>query len=217
MADIRVIIFDFDGVIVESVDIKTGAFAELFKNERAHVEAIVNYHKANGGISRMAKIRHIYTDILKKPLSESDFERLCQKYADLVQARVKTCPYVAGAFEFLEKYAGQFDCYVVSGTPHEEVQEIVKARNLGRFFKGVYGSPKLKALWVKEILQAASCLSHEAVFVGDALADYTAAHVNHMHFVARIAPGEDDIFKGLDVPVKIKDLTSLHSTIKDRI
>jgi len=40
-------------VLVESTDIKTKAFAELFKSEgKAVVKKIVNYHLMNEGVSR---------------------------------------------------------------------------------------------------------------------------------------------------------------------
>src|SRR3989304_1573816 len=55
---IRAIIFDFDGVIVESVDIKTKAFARLFEHEgKVVVEKVVDYHLKNGGVSRFDKFR----------------------------------------------------------------------------------------------------------------------------------------------------------------
>ncbi len=213
MTGIQLIIFDFDGVMIESVDVKTWAFAQLFKDEPAQVGAIVRYHKANGGISRMAKIRHIYADILRRPLPEELFERLCGRYAALVVERVKACPFVPGALEFLKAHAGQFDLYVVSGTPHEEIQAIVRDRGLTKFFKGVYGTPRSKGAWVKQILRTSGCGGPQALVVGDALADHEAAVANGTHFVARVSPGDEDIFTGRDITFKLPDLTGLAAVI----
>src|SRR5690606_22889470 len=41
------VIFDFDGVILESVKVKTDAFKELFSDYPEHLEAIVAYHENN--------------------------------------------------------------------------------------------------------------------------------------------------------------------------
>ena len=53
---IKVIIFDFDGVLVESVNIKTEAFAEIYRPYGKLIERkVVNHHLANGGVSRYEK------------------------------------------------------------------------------------------------------------------------------------------------------------------
>ena len=50
---IKIIFFDFDGVIVESVDIKTKAFAMLFEHEgRDIANRVIDYHLKNSGVSR---------------------------------------------------------------------------------------------------------------------------------------------------------------------
>ena len=65
LTSFRAIAFDFDGVLAESVDIKTRAYALLFKGEGDQsIRQIVDFHLKNGGISRFEKIRKIYNDIL---------------------------------------------------------------------------------------------------------------------------------------------------------
>ena len=74
---IKAIIFDFDGVIVESVDIKTKAFARLFEHEgKVVVEKVVDYHLRNGGVSRFDKFRYFFNEILRRPLSDQQFEEM---------------------------------------------------------------------------------------------------------------------------------------------
>ena len=54
---IKSIIFDFDGVIAESTNIKTDAFVSLYSKYSEEVQATVkNYHLKNSGISRYKKI-----------------------------------------------------------------------------------------------------------------------------------------------------------------
>jgi len=67
---IRAIAFDFDGVLVESVDVKNRAYARLFEKEGAElVRSILTYHLKNGGVSRFVKFQTIYREILERPLS----------------------------------------------------------------------------------------------------------------------------------------------------
>ena len=64
---IKNIIFDFDGVICESVDIKTDAFYEMYLPYGEEVALKVKeHHIANGGMSRYDKFRHYEKVFLDK-------------------------------------------------------------------------------------------------------------------------------------------------------
>lgn len=209
---IKVIFFDFDGVIVESVDIKTHAFAKLFEREGGDfVKRVVDYHLKNTGVSRYEKFRYIYQEILNRPLIENEFQILCDKFANLVVENVVKAPYVKGIIEFLENYASKYKCFVVSATPQKEIEEIIQRRNIQRFFKGIYGAPTKKSDAVKNILLSEEIESSKAVYIGDAMSDYTAAKNNNVRFVARINRNEA-VFTHIDC-LKITDLTNLTDVI----
>ena len=64
---IKTIIFDFDGVILDSNKAKGQAFVELFKNQNQNIKKkIYDFHINNIGKSREYKIKHIIKNILKK-------------------------------------------------------------------------------------------------------------------------------------------------------
>ena len=218
---IKAVIFDFDGVLVESVDIKTKAFAKLFESEGNDiVEKVVVYHVKNAGISRFEKFKYIYKEIINRPLTEEIFDDLCQRFSHLVVDEVVSAPYVKGAKEFLDGYANKYMCFVASATPQDEMEEIIKRRQMQRYFKGVYGSPKKKGEIVREILAAYtlehnempfnSALSPQSfVYVGDALSDYQAAKDNSIRFIARITGNE---FENIDC-MKMRDLVNLKNAL----
>ena len=85
----RAIVFDFDGVIIESFDIKTQAFRELFKDSDK-VDKIVEYHKQNGGVSRYKKFRYIYREILKQPLDDKTFNDLGERFSTMDDPKKST-------------------------------------------------------------------------------------------------------------------------------
>lgn len=184
---LRAIIFDFDGVIVESVDLKTQAFRELFKGYPDKVAEIERYHLDNGGLSRYEKFRHIYKCILKEDLTEKKFIELCQFFQRLVVDRVVEASFVPGAQELVAYCFNRFQMYVVSGTPQEEIREIVKRRNLGRFFLGVYGAPETKVNLINEILRKSNLNPKEVLFIGDSNNDYRAAQDTGILFFGRLA------------------------------
>lgn len=208
---IRAIIFDFDGVLVESVDIKTRAFAELFRAEGGSVvKKVIAYHLLNTGVSRFEKFVYIYKNILKRRLNRQVYRDLCDRFSRLAAEKVIEAPYVLGAREFLDSQSAVYDCFVVSATPQDEIREIVKKRKMEHYFKAVYGAPCAKAAAVAKILRERRLLPGEIVYVGDALGDYKAARANKIRFIARKTPG--DLFEGIDCP-KIDDLSDLKKTI----
>ncbi|WP_243669133.1 HAD family hydrolase [Methanoculleus chikugoensis] len=107
-----------------------------------------------------------------------------------------TVPYVEGAEELLRDCSQRIPLYIVSATPPEgEMQEIAQRRNLTKYFVRIYGSPKMKAECIREILLETSALPDEALFVGDAPPnDWDAARATGVRFVARIPPGDPNRF-----------------------
>jgi beta-phosphoglucomutase-like phosphatase (HAD superfamily) len=138
---IKAVILDFDGVILESCDIKTWAFGELFKEHPEYVDEIVEYHKKNGGVSRYKKFAYFYEELLKRPATDAEIEDLGERFSQLVFDEIKRCDPVPGAFEFLEDFSNRIMLFVASGTPDDELKAIVKGRGLDRYFQGVYGTP----------------------------------------------------------------------------
>ncbi len=67
---IKAIVFDFDGVILESAQIKTETFADVVKDyPKEQADAFVAYHITHMGISRHVKFQYFIEEILKQPYS----------------------------------------------------------------------------------------------------------------------------------------------------
>lgn len=183
---IKAVIFDFDGVILETADIKTKAFRILFQQDYPDkVGAIVNYHLQNMGISRFIKFRYIYENILHSSLSEEKNKILGEKFSEIVFQEVLIAPFVPGAMEFFKNNYSKYLMFIASGTPNGELQEIVKRRGIDNFFKQVYGAPKEKPEIIRSIITNYQIAPQEAVFIGDAQTDMDAASQTGLHFIAR--------------------------------
>ena len=214
--NLQAILFDFDGVIVEAVSIKTDAFRRLFEPWVDHCEAIVAYHLANGGISRYEKFRYFYREILREPFTEEDIAALGERFSQYVFDTMLACPMVAGVEEFLDSYAGHLPCYIVSGTPEAELRAIVEARGLNRSFRGVFGSPAEKAAIIDRILKAGAYPPDSVLFVGDSMTDWEAAQATGVPFVGRVTP-DTNPFEGLAVEASIEDLFGLARLVAHRL
>lgn len=186
----RGIIFDFDGVIVESSEIKTAAFRTLYRPFGQAVEAAaVAHHTANGGISRRKKIRYIHREHLGIVLESAELDRLCELFSALVEDAVVAAPLVAGADALLARLSGQMPLFVVSGTPHPELVRIVARRGLDDAFTAVHGSPPEKPPIIRELLARHRLAAEDVLFIGDALTDWRAAAETGVRFLGRVPPG----------------------------
>jgi phosphoglycolate phosphatase len=202
---IRAAVFDFDGVIAESTEIKTEAFRRLFGGDDRAAE----YHEANMGVSRYDKFRHITTEILGRPYTSEDERRLGERFSELVVDEVVRCPFVPGAPELLERLAAsELPLFVASATPEEEVRQIVALRGLRELFDGVYGTPASKGEILRRILSERGFDRSEVVMVGDARSDLTGAREAGVRFVGRVPDGAPDPFAEEHVPV-VSDLSEL--------
>lgn len=209
---VRTIIFDFDGVIIESFDIKTQAFRELFKAYPHHLDEIVEYHQQNGGVSRYKKFKYIYSNILKQPLDEPTYIELGEKFSKLVVEEVKKCPYVPGALEFIRQKSKKLELFIASGTPEDELRSIVAARGISEYFKGIYGSPATKSEIIQEILSKENIKKKDAIFIGDTITDYNEASKIGVQFIARINSLSNNPLLELAIP-KFYDFYELKTRI----
>lgn len=210
---IRAIIFDFDGVILESAVIKTEAFGEVVKDyPKDRAEAFVAYHMSHMGISRHVKFRYFIENILGEEYTDEKAAELADNFERIVYERVMECPFVPGAKEFLERNHEKYDMYIASGTPDEEMQRVVDGRGIRNFFKGVYGTPMKKEEIVNKVLSENGYDIAEAVFVGDAGTDMQAAEATGLTFIGRNTPENKEVFN--EIRFKVDDLREIEGILK---
>ena len=78
LAQYQTLVFDCDGVILNSNKIKTQAFykvAKVYGYEPA--QKLKDYHVQNGGISRYQKFEYLLTNILQKTLKKKSLMSFC--------------------------------------------------------------------------------------------------------------------------------------------
>lgn len=183
---LRAIVFDFDGVILESSDIKTEAFCELFSHLGPTMVAQVReHHLANLGISRFVKFDWIYQNILRQPLPETERLELGDRFSAIALRKVLACPFVPGAEEALAALVARYPLFVASGTPQDELDRVVDARGLRGRFREVWGSPREKANILADIAARHELRPDQILFIGDGTSDARAAAAAGTEFLAR--------------------------------
>jgi len=184
-------LFDFDGVIVDSVDVKTVAFARMFEQfGPAVVAKVIEHHRLHGGMNRMQKFLHYYKEFLHKSLNNIELDDLCRQFSFLVMNEVIIASEIPGAEAFLEKWHKIIPCFIVSATPLDELGKIVKRRGLAHYFKDIKGAPADKQSNLQDILNTYALQPESCLYFGDAYSDYDAARNCCVNFWG-ILPGED--------------------------
>jgi len=187
IAQYKAIFFDFDGVIKDSVEVKSDAFYELFLPfSKELADKVKKHHEDNGGMSRYEKL-FIYLGWADQSTEKKTIEEYASEFSQKVTQRVIDSPWVCGVLDYLKNNHEQI-FYLVSATPQKEIEMILKALHIDKHFDVIVGSPTAKDVAVSYILDQYRLGAADCVMIGDAISDYNAAKKNNISFVLRRTP-----------------------------
>ena len=175
-------IFDFDGVLVDSVNVKTETFAEMYRTFGDDVvKKVVDHHLLNGGMNRYEKFRHYHSDILGITTSNNEIEELSIQFSKLVVRKVIEAEEIEGVSEILKHCAKEkIVCAINSATPLKELKYVIYQRGWDLCFQHVFGSPLIKISNMINIIDAAGKNMEESIFIDVFVCLYSVvAHLGH--------------------------------------
>jgi HAD superfamily hydrolase (TIGR01549 family) len=183
LSQYQTLIFDCDGVILNSNKIKTQAFydvAKVYGHEPA--QTLKDYHILNGGISRYEKFEYLFTDILHKPIDAQELEQLLLNFSKEVKKALLTCEVAVHIQELREKTKNS-KWLIVSGGDQTELREVFFQRKLDGYFDGgIFGSPDDKDTILKNEKDKCNIIG-KSLFLGDSMYDYQAAKTAQIDFI----------------------------------
>ena len=171
----KIIVFDLDGTLVRSNELKFDAYFALFPDNEFYRNTIRDVLNKYFEKSRYFILGKILERLNDKRGIRRKVNELAHKYNKIVTFGAKTCPETNDAEKALQTFFHSYKLYLSSITPEDSLQEIVVYRNWDQYFQGVFGYPCLKEESLLEILEKEKVLPQEILVVGDGYSDLLSA------------------------------------------
>jgi phosphoglycolate phosphatase-like HAD superfamily hydrolase len=176
---------DFDGVVVESNDIKTQAFDRVFSRFPAYKERLMQFHFANISLARGEKFNYLL-ELMAEENNEKLKREVSIEFSEYTTDLILSAPLVKGIENFFNQFSGKVPLYLASVTPEEDLNLILKYRNLNCWFDGVYGCPPwIKSNAIRDVLLQKGINADQCLLIGDSEGDRAAALEVGVRFIAR--------------------------------
>jgi phosphoglycolate phosphatase-like HAD superfamily hydrolase len=175
----KVIVFDFDGTLIDSNQLKYDAFFKLFPSDDLHKKIVTEVLSEILEESRYVILREIIKR-LNTEMNEDELDNnvqvLAAKYNVIVVDDAKHCKEKPGAKEVLELFSKRYNLYLNSTTPETSLKDIVKHRKWENYFCDIFGYPNDKTLVLLDIIKTESINPDELLVVGDGKSDRDSAN-----------------------------------------
>lgn len=182
---IKQIIWDFDGVIIFSEQIREEGFREVLKDfDPASVGQMLVFHKANGGLSRYVKFRYLLEEVMGQNPDEILVQQLADNFSAIMRIKMVDPEKLnRDALQFIRNSQGTITHHIASGSDGDELRYLCKELEINNLFKSINGSPVAKKELVANILASSEFKKEQTCLIGDAMNDYDAAKANGITFV----------------------------------
>ena len=173
---VNTILFDCDGVILNSNQLKTQAYYNATFSSYGHELAclLTTYLAKNTGKPRDYFFDYFLRNIVPPDISGPGLEELVSAVTKEVYKGLMECEISPCLFE-LRKKTSDTKWFVVSGGGEKELRDVFRNRSLFDLFDGgIYGRPMTKDEILSSIIKKDQ-IKFPALFIGDSKYDYEVA------------------------------------------
>ncbi|MGB7816794.1 MAG: HAD family hydrolase [Methylotenera sp.] len=181
----KTMVFDCDGVVLNSNQTKIDAYFEVAKRlggTYAQAQAFVEHHVKLGSFPRNGKIEYYLKEIVKQPVTAETMQRYMGAFEEILDKTLMECE-VSSGLRALKAATPQAKWMLLSGGDQAELRKIFTRRNLAPLFEaGIFGGPDKK----EEVLareKSNGNIQFPALFLGDSKYDHQAAINAGLDFV----------------------------------
>ena len=193
----KIMVFDFDGVIIDSAEVKIDEYRNLFsqftKNETT-LNEIINIYRNSAGIPRQTTLKKVFKVVLDKTISNQEVEDLSLDFSKRIFQRLETIEPLKGVLEYLTIHR-EVNKYIISGAPNSDVSYLTKKLKLSKYFKSIKGGPLNKKNEMINIRKLTNVKAQEIVYFGDQKNDCIAAKSAGVGFIGINAGSNLDTMK----------------------
>ena len=185
--DKEIIVFDFDGVLVESNKIKFDAFFDIWN---VHVSKNSVQRSLLLGGDRREVINRIYKEENTLINSKYGPEFFVEAYSKLVHKQIVKIGVSNNIINFLMN--SNKALFINSATPENELIKLSNDLNISQYFSGIYGTPKSKKDNFNIIFENNNIKAKHIAFFGDMQSDKDVADDMNIEFY-KILSKESDL------------------------
>jgi len=218
---IKCVVFDFDGTLVDSNEIKRETFFKIARPWDPTGEVVAAVFERWPAADRYAKTRRIAEALIDRKLLPADASledwasRLADDYTARCEAAIAQCAEMPGATAALEELSEKgLYLFVNSATPAIPLRRLTELRNWDHFFQAVYGAESTKTENLQSIATQSGADRTEIIHVGDQLDDQGGAEEFGCRFIAMTAGIARSPVR--NSPLLVEDLRDLPALL-DRI
>ncbi len=179
----QAILFDFDGTLVQSNQIKRDTLFVVARTVGASDEQFAQVFEDHPRYDRFGLYRELLNRINYDGDIDAKVDELSTLYGDLTTAAISKAPEIPGAEKFLQEFSAQIPMYINSATPEASLRNTVEERGWNSFFRGVYGRPKSKNEIFERVQNETGLTADQILFVGDSVQDLESARDNGCPFL----------------------------------
>jgi len=183
--DCKVILWDFDGVIMDSMPIRSKGFSLVLKSfPEKQVKELMDFHDVNGGLSRYYKFRYFFETIRNETITEERVQELAQSFSVIMlESLINEDLLIQDSVSFIKRNWQNYNMHIVSGSDGKELRHICESLDLAKYFKSINGSPTHKNELVRALLEENDYDKNQVVLIGDSKNDFEASMVNGIRFI----------------------------------
>ena len=185
LAEYKTLVFDCDGVVLNSNQLKIQAYYDVainFGASEVQAQALVDHHVKLGGISRYPKFEYFLREIMQQSVTEQAMQTLLNSFTEEVKRLLTDCEITPDLLHIREANPNA-KWMIISGGDQTELREIFKQRGIDILFDaGIYGSPDNKDTVLARELEAGNIVK-PALFIGDSRYDHQASTNAGLDFV----------------------------------
>jgi len=182
---IQTLFWDFDGVIMDSNAVRDSGFEEVLKEyPQTEVDALMAFHRENGGLSRYVKFRYFFEDIRSESITKEEVNIWADKFSKIMmQLLINSDLLIQETLNFIKANTEKYKMHIVSGSDQTELRKICESLDIAKYFNSIHGSPTPKNDLVAELLQTHSYDKSTCLLIGDSKNDFEASKINGIQFM----------------------------------